>query len=151
MSSSWFMSFGQGLECRNWYWIPNICYCYLFQLWWSFTIWDIFKGHSHKGALTQKRSFLVICTTFRSDFHVGWKNQNKHSTLNLSFDTLSKWHFIDFQRFYGRKIEVRTCGALLHTSAPKNWCTHTTALKFLWFFRLKCLPNVYKVQTDVFW
>ena len=26
----------------------------------------------YKGALTQKRSFLVICTTFRSDFHVGW-------------------------------------------------------------------------------
>ena len=25
----------------------------------------------YKGALTQKRSFLVICTTFRSDFCVG--------------------------------------------------------------------------------
>ena len=25
----------------------------------------------YKGALTQKRSFLVICFTFRSDFHVG--------------------------------------------------------------------------------
>jgi hypothetical protein len=24
-----------------------------------------------KGALTQKRSFLVICTTFRSDFGIG--------------------------------------------------------------------------------
>ena len=32
-----------------------------------------FGAHSryYKGALTQKRSFLVICTTFRSDFHVG--------------------------------------------------------------------------------
>ena len=31
-----------------------------------------FWAHSryYKGALTQKRSFLVICTTFRSDFHV---------------------------------------------------------------------------------
>jgi len=31
-----------------------------------------FGAHSsyYKGALTQKRSFLVICTTFRSDFHV---------------------------------------------------------------------------------
>ena len=34
----------------------------------------------------------MICTTFRSDFHVGWKNQNKLSTLNSSFDALSKWH-----------------------------------------------------------
>ena len=53
-----------------------------------------FGAHSryYKGALTQKRSFLVICTTFRSAFHVGWKNQNKHSTLNSSFDALSKWH-----------------------------------------------------------
>ena len=24
----------------------------------------------YKGALTQKRSFLLVCTTFRSDFHV---------------------------------------------------------------------------------
>ena len=32
-----------------------------------------FGAHSryYKGALTQKISFLVICTTFRSDFHVG--------------------------------------------------------------------------------
>ena len=46
----------------------------------------------YMGALTQKRSFVVICTTFRSDFHSGWKNQNKHSTLNSSFDSMSKWH-----------------------------------------------------------
>ena len=53
-----------------------------------------FGAHSryYKGALTQKWSFLVLCTTFKSDFLVGWKNQNKHSTLNLSFDALSKWH-----------------------------------------------------------
>ena len=32
-----------------------------------------FGAHSmyYKGALTQKRSILVVCTTFRSDFHVG--------------------------------------------------------------------------------
>ena len=53
-----------------------------------------FGAHSRycKGALTQKRSFIVICTTFRSAFHVGWKNQNKHSILNSSFDALFKWH-----------------------------------------------------------
>ena len=34
----------------------------------------------------------MLCTTFRSDFHVGWKNQNNYSTLNLSFDDLSKRH-----------------------------------------------------------
>ena len=42
-----------------------VTYCYLFQLVPSFSIWGTFKG-----ALTQKRSFLVICTTFRSDFCV---------------------------------------------------------------------------------
>ena len=33
----------------------------------------LFGAHSryYKRALTQKRSFLVVCTTFRSDFHVG--------------------------------------------------------------------------------
>ena len=41
---------------------------------------------------TQKRSFLVLCTTFRTDFQDSWKNQNRHSTLNSSFDALSKWH-----------------------------------------------------------
>ena len=46
----------------------------------------------YKGALTQKRSILVVCTTFRSDFHVGWKNHNKHSTFISSFDALAKWH-----------------------------------------------------------
>ena len=36
----------------------------------------------YKGALTQKRSFLVICTKyFQIWFCVSWKNQNKHSTL----------------------------------------------------------------------
>ena len=40
----------------------------------------------------KKKSFLVNCTTFSSAFHVGWKNQSKHSTLNSPFDALSKWH-----------------------------------------------------------
>ena len=52
-----------------------------------------FGAHSkyYKGALTQKRSFLALCTTFRSDFHFCWENQNKHSMLNSSFNALSKW------------------------------------------------------------
>ena len=70
-----------------------------------------FGAHSryYKGALTQKRSFLVICTTFRSAFHVGWKNQNKHSTLNLSFDTLSKWHEPDIRKInkFSYKVYLR--------------------------------------------
>ena len=79
----WFMSFGQSVECPNWCWMSNICYLFncgrVLQ----------FGAHSrYKGALTQKRSFLVICTTFRSYFRVSWKNQNKHSTLNSSFDTV---------------------------------------------------------------
>ena len=38
-----------------------------------------FGAHSryYKGALTQKRSFLVVCTSFRSDFHVGWKKSKQ--------------------------------------------------------------------------
>ena len=63
-----------------------------------------FGAHSryYKGSLTQKRWFLVICTTFRSDFQVSWKNQNKHSTLISSFDALSKWHEpdINWQNFF---------------------------------------------------
>ena len=53
-----------------------------------------FGAHSkyYKGALTQERSLLVLCTTVRSDFHVGWKSQNKHSTLDLLFDVPLKWH-----------------------------------------------------------
>ena len=53
-----------------------------------------FRAHSryYNGAWTQKRSFLVTCTTFTSDICISWKNQNKYSTLNLSFDALSKWH-----------------------------------------------------------
>ena len=39
----------------------------------------------------------MICTTFRSDFGVSWKNQNNHSTLNSSFDALSKWHEPDIR------------------------------------------------------
>ena len=46
----------------------------------------------------QTRSFLVICTTFMSEFFVGWKNQNEYSTLNLSFDTLFKWHEPDIRQ-----------------------------------------------------
>ena len=99
------MSFGQGIECRNWCWMLNINYCYL-----SFLTTDEFynlghiQGIYYKGALTQKRSFVVLWTTFRSDFHVGWKNQNKHSTLNLSFEALSKWHdpHIDSNCFWFR-------------------------------------------------
>ena len=34
----------------------------------------------------------MICTTHSSAFHASWKNQNKYSTLNLSFDVVSKWH-----------------------------------------------------------
>ena len=44
-----------------------------------------FGAHSryYKGALTQKRSFLVI-------FMLNEKNQNIYSTLNWSFEAMSK-------------------------------------------------------------
>ena len=44
----------------------------------SFTILGTFKGR-----LSQKRSFLVICTTFRSAFHNGWKKSKQ--TFNTKF------------------------------------------------------------------
>ena len=86
----WFMSFGQSVEFRNWCWMSNILIVIFFNCGQVL----LFVAHSrhHKGALTQKRSFLVICTTIRSAFCVGLKIQNKHSTLNLSFNALSKWH-----------------------------------------------------------
>ena len=40
----------------------------------------------YKGALTQKRSFLVNWTSFISDFNVSWKKcQNKHSKFYTKF------------------------------------------------------------------
>ena len=51
----------------------------------------------YNGALTQNRPFLVIFTTFRSDFWFSLKNQNKHWTLNSSFNSLSKWHEPDIR------------------------------------------------------
>ena len=61
----WFMSFGQSIECQNWYWMSNICYCYFF----NFGQVLKFGANSryNKGALTQKRSFLVLYTTFIFD------------------------------------------------------------------------------------
>ena len=29
------------------------------------------QGITYKDAITQKKSFLMVCTIFRSDFHVG--------------------------------------------------------------------------------
>ena len=80
----------------------------------------------YKGALTQKRSFLVICTTFKSDFH---KNHNKHSTLNSSFNPLSKWHEPDIKFVKSNTIRKTNycvlvlafvCNFFLHRIKSKN-------------------------------
>jgi len=42
-----------------------------------------------QGCLNSKEIILVICTTLRSDFHVGRK-KSKRSALNSSFDALPK-------------------------------------------------------------
>ena len=81
------MTFGQSVECQIFVIVIFFKYGQVLQ----------FRAHSrnYKNALTQKGSFLVIFTTFRFKFHDGWKNQNKHSTLNSSFDPLSflsKWY-----------------------------------------------------------
>ena len=70
------MLFGQSRECRKWCWMSIFVIVAFFQLGPSFTIW---------GALTQKRLFLVISTTFISDFF--WKKQ----TFNTKFVT---WHSV---------------------------------------------------------
>ena len=72
----WLISFQQSFKCRNWCWMSN----------------------NWTNSRYYKRSFLVICTTSRSTFHFGWRNQNIHSTLNSSFDTLSKWHEPDIRQ-----------------------------------------------------
>ena len=53
----------------------------------------------------------MICTTFRSDFHVGWKNQNKHSTINSSFNALSKWH----------EPNIKSGKQAMNTTVFKSW------------------------------
>ena len=102
-----------------------------------------FGAHSryYKGALTQKRSFLVLCTTFRSDFYVNWKNQNKHSTLNSTFNALSKWHEPDIRRILGKSAKPRASCIqvatilygmeqhLHHLSTPVFYLTKNVILK----------------------
>ena len=82
-----------------------------------------FEAHSryYKGALTQKRSFLVICTTFRSAFGVSWKNQNKHSMLNSSFNTLSKWHEPDIRWHAAEKNLATTQKRASHSVEQFCW------------------------------
>ena len=71
-------------ECQNW------CWMFVFVIFFKCVQCLRFGAHSrcYKDALTQKRSFLVICIIFRFDFHVGWKNQNldsfRYRTLSLA-------------------------------------------------------------------
>ena len=76
------------------------------------------QSRYYEGALTRKvkRSFFVICTTFRSDFHVGWKNQDKHSTMNSSFHTLAKWHDPHISNVCFKKTDTARCKNILHTA-----------------------------------
>ena len=67
-----------------WYGMTESLECQIFVIVIFFNCGRVlqFVAHSryYKGALTQKRSFLVICTTFRSDFHVKTKQ-----TFNTKF------------------------------------------------------------------
>ena len=84
------MSFGQSIECWNWCWMS----IFVIVIFFNYNQVLQFGAYSryYKGASTQKRSYLVVCTTFRSVFHVDWKDQNKHSKLNSTINTLAKWH-----------------------------------------------------------
>ena len=90
------MSFGQGGECWNWSWMSNICYCYLFLLRLSFTIWGTFKVLW--GCLNSKEIIFSALYYFQIWFSCRLKKSNKHSSLNLSFDALSKWHEPNIRR-----------------------------------------------------
>ena len=76
----WFMSFAQSVECQ----------IFLIVIFFNCSQVLQFGAHSrcYKGALTQKH--FQLSHALRSDFHVSRKNENKHSTLNLSFKALSK-------------------------------------------------------------
>ena len=92
------------------------------------------QGVYYKGALSQKRPFLVICTTFRSAFHVSWKNQNKHSTLNSSFNTVQmtwtrhktkycnfdEWKFVCLWKCKFSSATLFLKGSQLNFSSPKK-------------------------------
>ena len=62
----WFMPFGQSVECR----IDVECQIFFIAIFFNCGQVLQFMAYSmyYKGALTQKRSFLVICTTY---VHVG--------------------------------------------------------------------------------
>ena len=73
-----------GVECQIFVIVIFLNYGRVLQIW--------VHSRYYMGVLTQIRSFLVTYTTFRSDFHVGWKNKNKYSTPNLSINALFKCH-----------------------------------------------------------
>ena len=49
------------------------------------------------------------------EFYVSWKNQNKHSTLNLSLEALSKWHELDSKVRYYQPQDLNTM------TLPAGW------------------------------
>ena len=63
------MSFGQGLDVK----IGVECQIFVIVIFFNYSQVLQFGAHLryYKGALTQKRLFLVICTTFLYDFHDG--------------------------------------------------------------------------------
>ena len=79
----WFMSFEQIVECQM------FAIDLFFNCGWVLP----FGAHSryYEGALIQKRSFLVILTTFRSEFCVFWKKPKRTSNTKFVI-RWSKWH-----------------------------------------------------------
>ena len=123
-----FMSFGQRVKCRNWCWMSNLLLLFFLT---AAVFYNL--GHisiNYKGTLTQKRILLVICTTFRSAFHVGWKNQNKHSTLNLSFNAISN----DMNRTLHRREKLKNKQTLI-----VSYNVHKTKMSKLLFKNTRSL------------
>ena len=123
-------------------------------------VWNLghLQGIHFMGALPQKRWFQVNFYSFRSDFNVGWKKIKtniQNSTINLSFDALSKWHDLDIRMRNTRGINSCLMSALyaIHGREQSNMSLHLSnwvnfSLTWSWIASfctmLKKIPTVCK-------
>ena len=99
------------------------------------------------------------CLIFRSDFPAGWKNQNRHSTLNLSFNALSKQHDPHIRMYSAYDIQIETkktnllslssvhiftlhflCVEPIFYMDSKSFCLHVNVVMQVSLLQLYCLP-----------
>ena len=88
------MSFGQSVKL-----VLNVKYVFVIVILFNCSQGLQFEANSryYKGALTQEIIFSDLYY-FQIWFSCRLKKSNKHSSLNLSFDALSKWHEPNIRR-----------------------------------------------------